>query len=83
MVPTPMTYYSYINWHCCTIICIHLDDVLKSKKGNFWKFSTPTFKVGINCLSPRRVLQMVGHLQHIDRDRWQDSLKHVKKNAIK
>ena len=46
--------------------CLYLDDVLQSEKGNFRKFSTPTLKVGINCLSPRRVLKMMSHLQQIN-----------------
>ena len=43
----------------------NLEDILKSKKGNFWELASPALEVGVNSLGTRRVLQMVGHLHHV------------------
>ena len=41
---------------------IHLDDVLQSKENGFFKLSSSALKVGVDGLSPRRVLEVVSHL---------------------
>ena len=43
-------------------IYTNLEDILKSKKYNFWEPAAPALEIGVNSLGTRRVLQMVGHL---------------------